>query len=818
MAIKNKYVLEFNSKGVKETKSDVDSLNRSQDKLVKNSKKIKAGLAVVGVAIAAMGKHAISTAAQFQTLQTRLNTMYGSVNRGTQAFQKFVKIASTTPFAVKSVVEAGASLKAFGMDAEKNIKGVADLAAFMGVDIVEAAQAMGRAFAGGAGAADVLRERGVLELIKSFKGIEDITKLTLPEFRTALIDAMEDPHLGISGATTALSETFEGNMSNMMDAVDRLADHMGQKLLPAAQTVVKGITGFINSMVDSEDATEKEIAALRTQQNQIRLLTSEIINLNIPQDERVKKIRALQREYPDFLKNMNAEKVTNQDLTRAVDLLNKSTKTRIERLIAEKILAENLADTKRIADALTTSYNAANETAIKFGKDATAAHKDLKNSNNNQFNSIISDHKDFAKSLKTTGNISGAFARTVRQTAERAADLYKQYQDGTLTLDQYTQKVVELGQKQGLLNLNDGKQLQVAREINAERNTFMTANIKLNEMIDKQTEKTQGITDKINKLNEEEENLAKEREERAGQVNAQGPLEPFEIKPLSTGFDPYEGIYPIAPNIVDPDMMSETLATMKEKLTSNLLAMQEEFAHLNVMDMIAGGTSEEREKRKLEIIEDINEINDAIKTIEESTQDSANNSVNFLTKLGKGFGKFVSQVAKDENNIQQEVLDGASALIAAGGMGKEKQIKMQKAMIKANTAKGLIDIWTSPAPSDPLTAAKAIAASAVLVGKASQSNQQLNQALADLKNEGQDTSAKFAEYGMNEVVDGATPIIAGEAGAELVQITPLEGPNTQGPQGQGQIVITGNVMSKDFVEDELVEQLKESIRQGYDFR
>ena len=116
-------------------------------------------------------------------------------------------------------------------------------------------------------------------------------------------------------------------------------------------------------------------------------------------------------------------------------------------------------------------------------------------------------------------------------------------------------------------------------------------------------------------------------------------------------------------------------------------------------------------------------------------------------------------------------------------------------------------------------AAKAIAASAVLIGKASQSNQQLNQALADLKGDGGGTtSATFAEYGMNEVVDGATPIIAGEAGAELVQITPLEGPNTQGPQGQGQIIITGNVMSKDFVEDELVEQLKESIRQGYDFR
>ena len=61
----------------------------------------------------------------------------------------------------------------------------------MGTDIVDASAAFGRAFAGGAGAADILRERGILQLIKDSEGIEDLSKLTLPEFRAALERAMK---------------------------------------------------------------------------------------------------------------------------------------------------------------------------------------------------------------------------------------------------------------------------------------------------------------------------------------------------------------------------------------------------------------------------------------------------------------------------------------------------------------------------------------------------------------------------------------------------------------------------------------------------
>ena len=959
MAIKNKYVLEFNSKGVKKTKQDIDKLDKSQGALAKNATKLKAGMAISGAAIVAAGGYAIKTAAEFQTLQTRLNTMYGSVTRGTKAFKTFVKVASTTPFAVKGVVAAGASLKAFGMDAEKNIKGVADLAAFMGTDVVEAANAMGRAFAGGAGAADVLRERGVLELIKSFKGIEDITKLTLPEFRTALIDAMQDPQMGISGATTALSETFEGNMSNMLDAVDRLAAKMGDALIPAAQNVVQGLTGFINSLISSKDAVNENISSMIGEQTQLNMMVNTITHANTSQQMRVKLIRDLQKEYPDFLKNINAEKVTNEQLKTALLNANMTYEKRIQLITLEaeasliraqmaSLQADQVTETQEYSDAIMTVagelnhfvdiMNQFNEGDINWAGYFGAIDDVVGNvviasgEGRDKIEKHFSDMFEGASVKKMGesvdfGEVTGLNEEAIRKFVEtsdlfenwRGADIWDdKMQDiiaSSLKWDSVTQKVTldfkELGKAFAEQDIGSNKYLQMFPQLNEALLKIMGRMNAVNETITKEPKvgvtgaieevvsavdvlpdinytdaamkdavdrlrsqlvyQLEGMTDKL----EDAELGLKLAQTDKDKAKIQADIDQYlaNIKTLKSNVD----MLPIKPDVdvIDETVIEQVRAFMKtvedtkklltedgglslfgqggedegepDKDTKKLIpgldtsgmkdqviaglaetkaawlegmiALQEELVELNLLDVLTGGTDEVREEKKAMIVAQIEEITDAITTVEETTKDVANGSLKFFGKIAKAFGKFVTQVAKDENNIQQEVLDGASALISAGGMGKEKQIKMQKAMIKANTAKGLIDVWTNPTPNAPLTAAKAIAASAVLIGKASQSNQQLNQALADLKGDGGGTtSATFAEYGMNEVVDGATPIIAGEAGAELVQITPLEGPNTQGPQGQGQIIITGNVMSKDFVEDELVEQLKESIRQGYDFR
>ena len=801
MAIKNKYVLEFQSKGVNKTKSDVDKLNKSQKDIGKSAAKLKAGMAIAGVAIVAAGGYAIKTAAQFEKLRTRLNTMYGSVNAGTKAFATFNKIAATTPFAVKNVVEAGASLKAFGMDAEKTIKPVADLAAFMGLDVVDAANAMGRAFAGGAGAADVLRERGVIELVKSFKGIEDITKLTLPEFRTALIDTMQDPTVGISGSTTALAATFEGNMSNMMDAVDRLAAKMGDSLLPAAKSVVQGITGMLNSMIDAEGVYDSQITSIMMQEDKLRQLAGAITAGNIPQELRVKLIRQIQKEYPDFLKNIKAEAVTNGQITKALKDVNEQNKLRIEALVKEKVVAGILKDQEQIAIDYGLAYNNLTDNVLEFGKMASDSMGKIDPL-------LASGNQLILKYLNSTGTLTDKNKKLFGEMRVEAAALYDDYKKQGMSLKEYTIAIEELSKKEEYQALGRENVLRISQGIDREQGNMKDSQDLLNLSYAEMTERVKNLTLEISNLKEKanEPDYEPQIMEQGFDITAPPPIDTSILAPI--GFESTE------------EEIALAIESIKESMTDKLTVLREELAELNVMDTIAGGTDEEREEKKTKIIEELHEISDAITTIEGTAQTGAANTLGFMGNMKKGMMDITKDLMKKDSELFNQVSEGASALISAGGFGKVKQLKMQKAMIKANAAKGLIDIWTSPAPSDPLTAAKAVAASAILLGKASQSNQEINKSMSEIQSAGGGgkSSATFAQYGMDQVVDGATPIIAGEAGAELVQITPLEGPNTSGPQGGGQIVITGNILSKDYVEDELVEQLRESIRQGYDFR
>ena len=194
----------------------------------------------------------------FQTMAVRLEGVIGSAKGAQDALDAFRRIAGSTAFSVTDVSEAGTTLAAFmGGEFTKNVEGttkaVADLAAFMGLNATEAASAMGRAFAGGAGAADILRERGVLNLIKSFQGIEDLTKLTLPEFREALLDTMVNTAGPIAGATDRMSATTVGAISNMGDAWENFTARMTEEAMPEITEFARAVTDVFTKA--AEDVT-----------------------------------------------------------------------------------------------------------------------------------------------------------------------------------------------------------------------------------------------------------------------------------------------------------------------------------------------------------------------------------------------------------------------------------------------------------------------------------------------------------------------------------------------------------------------------------
>lgn len=253
---------------MKETKTSGETGAQGTNTFVMGLGKLKGAIAgVVAVAASFMVVKKsigaiIETASQFESLENRLVSLYGDVDRASQAFEKFRDVASRTPATLQQVVQAGTQLKAFGLDAENTLEAMADLSAYMGVDIVQASEAVGRAFAGGYGASEILRERGVLELIKSFNGIDDLSKYTLPEFREVMLRTFQDPASGIAGSAERLSKTFQGAVSNMQDSWDVLKASLGEVMLPSLTPMINQISVIIEDLTPQLQPMMEELSKL----------------------------------------------------------------------------------------------------------------------------------------------------------------------------------------------------------------------------------------------------------------------------------------------------------------------------------------------------------------------------------------------------------------------------------------------------------------------------------------------------------------------------------------------------------------------------
>ena len=76
---------------------------------------------------------------------------------------------------------------------------------------------------------------------------------------------------------------------------------------------------------------------------------------------------------------------------------------------------------------------------------------------------------------------------------------------------------------------------------------------------------------------------------------------------------------------------------------------------------------------------------------------------------------------------------------------------------------------------------------------------------------------KKAQYGADFITDGPQMMMVGEgSGPERVQVSPLDDPNLDGPQGQGMTInIQGSVIgTEEFTENTLIPQIREGLRLG----
>lgn len=276
------YLLELEDKvsaELKKTSKNVEGLEGELKKLKEEQKKgaaaddrraqsmgaLKVGFAATAVAVAAtaaafgaMAKHAISTSANLEAFETRLGGLLGGLDQGKARVQELFEISAKTPFSITGLVEAETTLEAFGVNAPKVRQGVMDLAGAMGMDLNEAARGVGKALAAGAGAADVLREKGVIAMIEVQAGVA-ATEMSLQEFREALVETLEESEK-LAGGTQRMALTFDGLMSTLKDQFTVFSKQVGDAQLFA--TAKAAMVVILEVLGDSTAETEKLAGAV----------------------------------------------------------------------------------------------------------------------------------------------------------------------------------------------------------------------------------------------------------------------------------------------------------------------------------------------------------------------------------------------------------------------------------------------------------------------------------------------------------------------------------------------------------------------------
>lgn len=297
-------------------KSELGKANKALDGFGKELKFIGGSIKTFFAAniIGGIGKEIFNTTSQFQKLGAVLTNALGSRSGAQKSLKDIVEFSSKTPFQVAELTQSYVKLVNQGFKPTVNqLRQLGDLAASTGKGFDMLTEAIIDAQTG---EFERLKEFGIRaskngDQVKfTFKGVETQTKFTADAIRD-YITSLGDLQ-GVSGSMAAISGTLEGKLSNLGDNVDRLLTFIGN----SSSGLIGGVLDLANDALGAlNDALDDQVGALQEEQAELNVLVGAITDVNVSEEVRKQLITELNQKYPDFLKNLDAEKVTNEQLS-----------------------------------------------------------------------------------------------------------------------------------------------------------------------------------------------------------------------------------------------------------------------------------------------------------------------------------------------------------------------------------------------------------------------------------------------------------------------------------------------------------------------
>jgi hypothetical protein len=305
-------------------------------------------------------KAVVDTTAKFQKFSAVLTNTLGSKSEAQKALQMISDFASKTPFSVAELTESFVKLANQGFKPTQNeMRKLGDLAASTGKSFDQLTEAIIDAQTG---EFERLKEFGIRaqkegDKVKfTFKGVQTQTEFTSEAIRNYVLSLGDA--VGVSGSMAA----------NMGDAMDQLQVAIGERFNDAISGALSMVTDLINGFKEFVEIPVSE--KLQEEQAELNVLVQTLIGANDNQEVRNKLISEIQSKYPDFLKNLDTEKMSTEDLRNRLQEVNKQY---VNKIILNKKQEEFQEQAEEQADALNEVIEAEKE----LGKRIVEVNKNL---------------------------------------------------------------------------------------------------------------------------------------------------------------------------------------------------------------------------------------------------------------------------------------------------------------------------------------------------------------------------------------------------------------------------------------------------------
>ncbi|MVM28404.1 hypothetical protein GO755_00055 [Spirosoma sp. HMF4905] len=286
--------------------------------------------------ILAFGEAIGTVSGKFEKYQAVLTNALGSRSQAKGSMSMLSDIAGFTPYSMDELTASFVKFVNRGLiPTRQQIINLGDLAASQGKGFDQLTEAVLDAQTG---EFERLKEFGVRasksgdQVTLSFKGITQTVKNSSGAITDAIIGFGKLG--GVAGGMAAISETLEGQVSNLGDSFDRLLVAIGGTGVAGGMKLALGAAGQLLG-VFTDLIAQSPAEDLQNQKTALNGLVGAIALANDNEGLRLSLIQKLKSEYPEFLGSLSAESVSTDLLARRLADVNAQYEKKIRIALGE---------------------------------------------------------------------------------------------------------------------------------------------------------------------------------------------------------------------------------------------------------------------------------------------------------------------------------------------------------------------------------------------------------------------------------------------------------------------------------------------------